>query len=96
MVKNCGASVTFHILDEASYKKAKAKGIKWPDQTSQTAPVDYGLPKDELKPKLCYLVKTNSDFGFSLHSVKGEQGRQKKVNLYIRRNRTIKITFQLW
>ncbi|KAK2905971.1 Na(+)/H(+) exchange regulatory cofactor NHE-RF3 [Channa argus] len=72
LVRNSGASVTFHILDEASYKKAKAKGVDLSD--SQSTPVANGVVKQPPKPKLCYLVKSSSGYGFSLRSTKGEQG----------------------
>ncbi|XP_068561005.1 Na(+)/H(+) exchange regulatory cofactor NHE-RF3 [Cebidichthys violaceus] len=72
MVRNSGASVTFHILDEASYKQAKATGVNLSDP--QSTPVANGGAKQALKPKLCYLVKSSSSYGFSICSVKGEQG----------------------
>ncbi|XP_035532554.1 Na(+)/H(+) exchange regulatory cofactor NHE-RF3 [Morone saxatilis] len=72
IVRNSGASVTFHILDEASYKQAKAQGENL--SGSQSTPVVNGVGKQDPKPKLCYLVKSSSGFGFSLRSVKGEQG----------------------
>lgn len=75
IVRNSGASVTFHILDEASYKQAKAQGVNLFD--CKTAPVAYGVAKDEPKPKLCYLDKSSSSYGFSLRSVRGEQSSQK-------------------
>ncbi|XP_078119027.1 Na(+)/H(+) exchange regulatory cofactor NHE-RF3 [Sander vitreus] len=71
-VRNSGASVTFHILDEASYMLAKAQGLDL--SNPQSTPVANGVAKQALKPKLCYLVKSSSGYGFSLRSVKGEQG----------------------
>lgn len=71
MVRNSGTSVTFHILDEASYKQAKAQGVNLSDP--QGPPVANGVSKQAPKPKLCYLVKSSSGYGFSLRSVKGEQ-----------------------
>ncbi|XP_056246198.1 Na(+)/H(+) exchange regulatory cofactor NHE-RF3 [Seriola aureovittata] len=71
-VRNGGASVTFHILDEASYKQAKAQGVNL--SNPQTSPVANGVTTQVPKPKLCYLVKSSSGYGFSLRSVKGEQG----------------------
>ncbi|XP_049449285.1 Na(+)/H(+) exchange regulatory cofactor NHE-RF3 [Epinephelus fuscoguttatus] len=70
MVRNSGASVTFHILDEASYVQAKARGVNL--SNPQSAPVVSGGTSQVLKPKLCYLVKSRSSYGFSLRSVKGE------------------------
>ncbi|KAM9347100.1 Na(+)/H(+) exchange regulatory cofactor NHE-RF3 [Symphorus nematophorus] len=72
MVRSCGASVTFHILDEASYKQAKAQGVNL--SNPQSSPVTNGMAKHDPKPKLCYMVKSSSGFGFSLRSVKKEQG----------------------
>ncbi|XP_070693921.1 Na(+)/H(+) exchange regulatory cofactor NHE-RF3 [Pempheris klunzingeri] len=70
MVRNSGSSVAFHILDEASYKRAKAQGVNLSNPQSTT--VATGAAKQALKPKLCYL-KSSSGYGFSLRSVKGEQ-----------------------
>lgn len=77
-MRNSGASVTFHILDEASYKQAKAQGVNL--SKPQSAPVANGVTKQAPKPKLCYLVKSSSEYGFSLRSVKGELGRQALKN----------------
>ncbi|XP_041857960.1 Na(+)/H(+) exchange regulatory cofactor NHE-RF3 [Melanotaenia boesemani] len=72
LVRNSGASVTFHVLDESSYKQAKSQGINLSDPKSR--PVLNGVSKEAPKPKLCYLVKSSSGFEFSLRSVRGEQG----------------------
>ncbi|KAK9537753.1 hypothetical protein VZT92_005337 [Zoarces viviparus] len=72
MIRNSGASVTFHILDEASYEQAKATGVNLSDP--QSTPVANSGAKPALKPKLCYLVKSSSGYGFSIRSVNGEQG----------------------
>ncbi|XP_037345225.2 Na(+)/H(+) exchange regulatory cofactor NHE-RF3 [Pungitius pungitius] len=72
MIRNSGASVTFHILDEASYVQAKATGVNLSDP--QSTQVANGVAKHSLKPKLCYLVKSTSGYGFSIRSVKGEEG----------------------
>nr|XP_046260612.1 Na(+)/H(+) exchange regulatory cofactor NHE-RF3 [Scatophagus argus] len=72
VVRNSGASVVFHILDEASYKQAKAQGVNM--SNPQSTPVANGVSKHAPKPKLCYVVKSSSGFGFSLRSVKGEPG----------------------
>lgn len=75
IVRNSGASVTFHVLDEASYKQAKAQGVNLSEP--QSKPVANGAAKHAPKPKLCYMVKSSSGFGFSLRSIKGERSRQK-------------------
>ncbi|XP_029314745.1 Na(+)/H(+) exchange regulatory cofactor NHE-RF3 [Cottoperca gobio] len=72
MVRNSGPSVTFHILDEASYVQAKAQGVNL--SNSQSTPVANGVAKQALKPKLCYLVKSSTGYGFSVRSNKDEQG----------------------
>ncbi|XP_069569769.1 Na(+)/H(+) exchange regulatory cofactor NHE-RF3 isoform X1 [Brachyistius frenatus] len=72
LVRNSGASVVFHILDESSYKEAKAQGVDF--SKPQSTPLSKEVAKQALKPKLCYLVKSSSGFGFSLRSVKGEKG----------------------
>ncbi|XP_030614523.1 Na(+)/H(+) exchange regulatory cofactor NHE-RF3 [Archocentrus centrarchus] len=72
LVKSSGTSVTFHTLDESSYKRAKAQGVNLSDPASR--PVANGVEKHSLKPKLCYLVKSSSGFGFSVRSVNGEEG----------------------
>uniref|UniRef100_A0A3B4AAK4 PDZ domain-containing protein n=1 Tax=Periophthalmus magnuspinnatus TaxID=409849 RepID=A0A3B4AAK4_9GOBI len=72
LVRNSGSSVLFHVLDEASYKQAKAQGVNLAD--AHSSPVTNGVSKHAPKPKLCYLVKNNSGYGFSLRSVKGKQG----------------------
>ena len=69
-MRNGGATVTFHTLDEASYKQAKAQGVNLSDPNN--APVVNGVAKHAPKPKLCYLVKSSSGYGFSLRSVNGE------------------------
>lgn len=69
-MRNSGASVTFHILDEASYKQAKAQGVNLSKPESTT--VANGVAKQAPKPKLCYMVKSSSGYGFSLRSVNGE------------------------
>uniref|UniRef100_A0A8C6TGD2 PDZ domain containing 1 n=1 Tax=Neogobius melanostomus TaxID=47308 RepID=A0A8C6TGD2_9GOBI len=72
MVKSRGSSVTFHILDEASYNGAKAQGVNLADPNA--SPVSNGMFNHAPKPKLCYLVKSKSGYGFSLRSVNGHQG----------------------
>lgn len=69
LVKSSGASVTFHILDEESYKQAKAQGVDL--ATPQRPPVTNGAEPTAPKARLCYLVNSKSGFGFSLSSVNG-------------------------
>ncbi|XP_028993634.1 Na(+)/H(+) exchange regulatory cofactor NHE-RF3 [Betta splendens] len=72
LVRSSGATVTFHVLDEASYKQAKEKGVNL--SSCQSTPVANGVTKPASKAKLCYVVKTGSSHGFSIRSVRGEQG----------------------
>ncbi|XP_051937518.1 Na(+)/H(+) exchange regulatory cofactor NHE-RF3 [Hippocampus zosterae] len=72
LVRSSGATVNFHILDEASYKQAKERGVNLAEPPHSTA-VNGGARR-ALKPRLCYMVKSGSGYGFSLRSVKGEQG----------------------
>ncbi|XP_075335582.1 Na(+)/H(+) exchange regulatory cofactor NHE-RF3 [Odontesthes bonariensis] len=72
LVRNSGTSVAFHVLDETSYKQAKTEGVNL--SNPQSKPVANGVAKAAPKPKLCYLVKSNSNYDFSLRSVKGEMG----------------------
>ncbi|XP_061548151.1 Na(+)/H(+) exchange regulatory cofactor NHE-RF3 [Phycodurus eques] len=72
LVRSSGATVTFHTLDKASYKQAKRKGVNLGEP--QHTPAANGVGQQAPKPRLCYLVKSGSDYGFSLRSVKGERG----------------------
>uniref|UniRef100_A0A3B1KAJ8 PDZ domain containing 1 n=1 Tax=Astyanax mexicanus TaxID=7994 RepID=A0A3B1KAJ8_ASTMX len=77
MVKKSGMSVTFHVLGEEAYKKAKMNGINLSDpqsQPSQGQTVMNGGSAPSPKLKLCYLQKTSEGFGFSVKSTKGEMG----------------------
>lgn len=72
MVRNSGLSVTFHILDEKSYNKAKEQGVNFSDP--HTTAVANGAAKQDPKPKLCYMIKTSSTYGFSVRSDKSKEG----------------------
>ncbi|MGH0144235.1 UNVERIFIED_CONTAM: hypothetical protein FKN15_048690 [Acipenser sinensis] len=77
LVKESGLSVTFQVLDEESYEMAKEKGISLSEEgqarpTQQ--PVMNGVAGAIPKPKLCYLVKGEKGYGFSLTSTRGVQG----------------------
>ncbi|XP_054643565.1 Na(+)/H(+) exchange regulatory cofactor NHE-RF3 [Dunckerocampus dactyliophorus] len=71
LVRTSGVTVTFHILDEASYKQAKTQGVNLGEP--QHPPAVNGVAQQALKPRLCYLVKSSSGYGFSLRSFKGDQ-----------------------
>lgn len=72
LVKESGASVTFHVLDVASYKQAKTEGVDFSDPHPK--PTMNGVAGEAPKPKLCYLTKSSGGYGFSLRSVKGQRG----------------------
>ncbi|CAL8322433.1 unnamed protein product [Merluccius merluccius] len=72
LVKENGVSVTFHVMDAASYTQAKAEGFDL--SVPHPRPVTNGVGGHTGKPKLCYLVKSTKGYEFSLRSVRGEQG----------------------
>ncbi|XP_041739144.2 Na(+)/H(+) exchange regulatory cofactor NHE-RF3-like [Coregonus clupeaformis] len=75
LVKESGVSITFHVLDVASYKQAKTEGVDLSDpHPKPTQPTINGVAGEAPKPKLCYLAKSSGGYGFSLRSVKGEVG----------------------
>ncbi|XP_077392778.1 Na(+)/H(+) exchange regulatory cofactor NHE-RF3 [Festucalex cinctus] len=73
LVKSSGATVAFHTLDEASYKQAKMQGVNLGEPHRTPAAVNAN-GQQAPKPRLCYLVKSGAGYGFSLRSIKGEQG----------------------
>lgn len=77
MVRDSGPSVTFHVLEMASYKQAKADRVDLSDPHPR--PAVNGVAGQTPKPKLCYLVKSSSSYGFSLRSVRGQP--KKKAEL---------------
>ncbi|MGH0121899.1 UNVERIFIED_CONTAM: hypothetical protein FKN15_077090 [Acipenser sinensis] len=77
LVKESGLSVTFQVLDEESYEMAKEKGISLSEEGQARPaqqPVMNGVAGATPKPKLCYLVKGEKGYGFSLTSTRGVQG----------------------
>ncbi|XP_028292210.1 Na(+)/H(+) exchange regulatory cofactor NHE-RF3 [Gouania willdenowi] len=72
LVRNTGTSVTFHILSESSYKQAKDQGINL--SGSQSTLVANGVSKHAKQPKLCYLVKSSTGYGFSIRSSNDKRG----------------------
>lgn len=90
-MRNSGASVTFHILDEASYKQANAQAVDL--SNSQSIPVANGVEKQAPKAKLCYLVRpsSSSSYGFSIRSVNGKLRTFFKSHTHTKYDR--KITY---
>ncbi|XP_028847712.1 Na(+)/H(+) exchange regulatory cofactor NHE-RF3 isoform X1 [Denticeps clupeoides] len=77
LVKKSGTTVALHVLSEESYKAAKEEGVDLSEPQRRPVPVQpatNGLAAPAPKPKLCYLVKSNGGYGFSLKSTKGELG----------------------
>lgn len=88
IVKNSGKSVVLLVLDEASYKKAEKEGVNLEDlgqkvskgqqqqqkkqQQQATPPMANGAITPALQPRLCYLVKEEKGYGFSLKTIEGE------------------------
>lgn len=70
MVRNSGSSVILHVLDQHSYKQAKAGGTNLSDP--QSHPTMNGTVRTDPKLKLCFLEKAKSGYGFSLKSKQGE------------------------
>ncbi|TSL16103.1 Na(+)/H(+) exchange regulatory cofactor NHE-RF3 [Bagarius yarrelli] len=78
LVKKSGLTVTFHVLEEEAYKHAKSNNINLaePQSTSAlTQPTMNGVSASGPKLKLCFLQKSSSGFGFSIKSLKGEEGK---------------------
>ncbi|XP_067890300.1 Na(+)/H(+) exchange regulatory cofactor NHE-RF3 isoform X2 [Heterodontus francisci] len=78
LIKNSENSVTLLVLDDASYIQAKKQGINLSHLNSPNPtpvqPVMNGVSGEKSRPKLCYLVKQDSSFGFSLKSIEGVPG----------------------
>ncbi|XP_068946271.1 Na(+)/H(+) exchange regulatory cofactor NHE-RF3 [Petaurus breviceps papuanus] len=77
LVKKSGNSVTFLVLDGASYEQAVKKGINLKEVSQnhkETAPVMNGVAGAGSQPRLCYLLKEGSSYGFSLKTVQGKKG----------------------
>lgn len=84
-MKNSGKSVVLLVLDEASYKKAEKEGVNLEDlgqkvskgqqqkkQQQATPPMANGAITPAPQPRLCYLVKEEKGYGFSLKTIEGE------------------------
>lgn len=90
-MKNSGNSVVLLVLDEASYKKAEKEGAnleelgqkvsKRKKEQQSTLPVANGAITAVPQPRLCYLVKEEKGYGFSLKTTEGESlGRTDSVH----------------
>ncbi|CAL8390462.1 unnamed protein product [Gadus morhua 'NCC'] len=78
LVKERGVSVTFSVIDAASYERAKTEGVDLSVTHPRPPAVAAGGVPAALgpagTPRLCYLVKASAGYGFSLRSVLGELG----------------------
>ncbi|XP_015735293.1 Na(+)/H(+) exchange regulatory cofactor NHE-RF3 isoform X2 [Coturnix japonica] len=88
IVKNSGNSVVFLVLDEASYKKAEKEGANLEElgqkvskgkkekkeEKQSTLPMANGAITAVPQPRLCYLVKEEKGYGFSLKTTEGHKG----------------------
>ncbi|NWT72151.1 NHRF3 protein, partial [Prunella himalayana] len=81
MVRNSGNSVVLLVLDDASYEKAQKEGVNLEglgqkastgQQQEQQCPPSTATAVPQ--PRLCYLVKEETGYGFSLKSTEGQKG----------------------
>uniref|UniRef100_A0A4X2K086 PDZ domain-containing protein n=1 Tax=Vombatus ursinus TaxID=29139 RepID=A0A4X2K086_VOMUR len=75
LVRKSGNSVIFLVLDGASYEQAVKKGINLKELSQnhkESAPAMNGVAGAGSQPRLCYLVKEGSSYGFSLKTVQGQ------------------------
>lgn len=82
LVRKSGNSVTLLVLDGDSYEKAMKKRVDLKElgqsqkepglNDKKLAPVVNEGAETWTQPRLCYLVKEGSSYGFSLKTVQGE------------------------
>ncbi|XP_068276511.1 Na(+)/H(+) exchange regulatory cofactor NHE-RF3 [Nyctibius grandis] len=85
IVQNSGNSVVLLVLDDASYQRAEKEGVNLEDlgqkvstgqqqEQQSPPPVANGAITAAPQPRLCYLMKEEKGYGFSLKSTEGQKG----------------------